>query len=57
MSAAEEVTARCEVCRARLTDDRPRRDRRRCAGHLDQQPLFPLTALRPTRRGRSRKAS
>ncbi|MEJ2871786.1 hypothetical protein WCD74_28790 [Actinomycetospora sp. OC33-EN08] len=49
-------SSRCEVCRACLADDRPRRDRPRCAEHLAQQPLFPLTALRRPRAG-SRKAT
>lgn len=55
MTAADRPS-RCEVCRARLADERPRPDRRRCPEHVDQQPLFPLTALRRPR-GRSRKAT
>lgn len=44
---------RCEVCRAVLVD-RPDPRRRRCTDHLDQQPLFPLTAV-PGRTRSTRK--
>lgn len=53
MTAPEK--ARCEVCRACLSRDRPRRDLRRCAEHVEQQTLFPLSALRPGGGGRARK--
>lgn len=47
---------RCEVCRVVL-HERPDPRRRRCADHLDQLALVPLTAVpghrtRPTRRTR-----
>jgi hypothetical protein len=46
---------RCEVCRATLPDraERPDPRRRRCADHLGQAVLFPLTAL-PGRKGARR---
>lgn len=47
---AKPVPARCEVCRAVLVE-RPDPRRRRCADHLDQHPLFPLSAV-PGRRPR-----
>lgn len=45
-------TARCEVCRSPL-HERPDPRRRRCADHLAQLVLVPLTTVRPAR---SRKA-
>ncbi|MFR9804933.1 hypothetical protein ACL02T_21995 [Pseudonocardia sp. RS010] len=46
---------RCEVCRTPLSD-RPDPRRRRCADHLGQAVLFPLTAVttRPRRRKETR---
>ncbi|GAA1870969.1 hypothetical protein GCM10009836_59580 [Pseudonocardia ailaonensis] len=53
MSAKPDPRDRCEVCRFPLPDsaDRPDRRRRRCADHLAQAVLFPLTAV-PGRRAR-----
>jgi hypothetical protein len=54
MSAKKPTTAtdRCEVCRVVLAE-RPDPRRRRCADHVDQAVLFPITHVRPTRRTRS----
>ncbi len=41
--------ARCEVCRTPL-HERPDPRRRRCADHLNQLALVPLTTVRPARR-------
>ncbi|AEA27660.1 hypothetical protein Psed_5530 [Pseudonocardia dioxanivorans CB1190] len=46
--SAKPAPVRCEVCRVVL-GERPDPRRRRCADHLDQQPLFPLSAV-PGRR-------
>ncbi|MEV1296166.1 hypothetical protein [Pseudonocardia sp. NPDC049635] len=46
--------ARCEVCRAPL-HERPDPRRRRCADHLDQLALVPLSTVRTTRGKGSRK--
>ncbi|KAA1020244.1 hypothetical protein FVA95_21370 [Pseudonocardia sp. EV170527-09] len=42
------ATDRCEVCRVPLVE-RPDSRWRRCADHLDQAVLFPLTHVRKTR--------
>ena len=47
MSTTNERPARCEVCR---TPPDPRR--RRCADHLDQLALVPLTTVRPRKGGK-----
>ncbi|MDN5920755.1 MAG: hypothetical protein L0I76_37580 [Pseudonocardia sp.] len=49
MSATSDRPARCEVCRTPL-HERPDPRRRRCADHLDQLALVPLTTVRPTHR-------
>jgi hypothetical protein len=43
---------RCEVC-TRVLDSRPDPNRRRCAEHLNQLALFPLSAVRKPRRRRT----
>lgn len=45
---ATDRPARCEVCRTPL-HQRPDLRRRRCADHLDQLALVPLTTVRATR--------
>lgn len=45
---------RCEVCRAPL-HERPAPRRRRCADHLDQLALVPLTTVRAARRKEPRR--
>lgn len=45
---------RCEVCRTPL-HERPDPRRRRCADHLDQLVLVPLTTVRTTRRKGNRR--
>ena len=45
---------RCEVCRTPL-HERPDPRRRRCADHLDQLALVPLTTVRTTRRKGDRR--
>ena len=42
--SAKPTPARCEVCRTVLVE-RPDPHRRRCVDHLDQHPLFPLSAV------------
>ncbi len=46
--------ARCEVCRTPL-HERPDPRRRRCADHLDQLALVPLTVVRTARSKGGRK--
>lgn len=53
---AKPTAVRCEVCRAVL-NERPDPRRRRCADHLDQQPLFPLTAVPGRTRSTTRKTT
>lgn len=45
-----EGPVRCEVCRAPL-HERPDPRRRRCADHLDQLALVPLTSVRHRKGG------
>ncbi|MDN5914908.1 MAG: hypothetical protein L0I76_07340 [Pseudonocardia sp.] len=51
MSATNERPARCEVCRTPL-HERPDPRRRRCADHLDQLALVPLTTVRRRKGGK-----
>jgi hypothetical protein len=45
---------RCEVCDAVITQ-RPVPTRRRCADHLDQLVLLPLTAIKKTTKNKTGK--
>ena len=53
-SAPQWARDRCEVCN-RVIGQRPDQRKRRCAEHLDERALFPVSACKKKKRGGGRR--